>query len=197
MFIPVQTLLQGLRARWSEPHRRYHDTTHLQAMLAGMRHVELSSPGMVELAVWYHDAVYVPGSSSNERDSADLLLAECAGVFDEEAIRGAAVLVLATGSHAVPPGLAPSLAADCAAFLDLDLAVLGGSAIDYDRYARGVAEEYAPAVSPEAWRSGRAGFLRGALARPRLFLTDEAHEALGGRARDNLARELAALEAQP
>ena len=68
----------SLLRRWREPHRRYHDVTHLGEVL-GRRHAvrgERRSPtgtGGRALAVWFHDAVYaVDSPDTNEAESAAL-----------------------------------------------------------------------------------------------------------------------------
>ena len=58
---------------YSEKHRHYHNKCHIDAVL---KHLENSislagNPYEVELALWFHDAVYKPFSSSNELDSAN------------------------------------------------------------------------------------------------------------------------------
>jgi predicted metal-dependent HD superfamily phosphohydrolase len=83
--------------------------------------------------------------------------------------------------------------ADLALFLDCDLAILGASPEDYDRYERGIAEEYARVVDPESYRAGRARFLEAFLQKPRFFFTERFHRLFDARARENLARALEAL----
>ena len=58
---------------WARWPRAYHDTTHLHACLRHLQAVRphLADPHAVELALWYHDAIYWPWSSHNEERSAD------------------------------------------------------------------------------------------------------------------------------
>lgn len=193
MFAALDRCRAGLRARYAEPHRAYHGQAHVDAMLAGLPLLVLTGPAAAELAVWYHDAVYDPTARDNEERSAALLLADLHGLVDPAVLDAAAAMIRATSTHALPAGLGPDAAADCAAFLDLDLAVLGAPAARYDEYEAGIAAEYVPVHGAEAFRRGRAGFLRDMLARPRLFLTDAAHAALDAAARANLGRALGRL----
>jgi len=60
----------------------------------------------------------------------------------------------------------------------------------FDDYERGIAAEYVPVHGTDAYRAGRAAFLRTLLKRPRLFLTDRFDAALHAPARANIARAL-------
>ncbi len=197
MFAAAADRLSRLRARYAEPHRAYHAQAHVDALLAGLRALggAVSGPDAVELAIWYHDAVYDPAAADNEARSADLLRGEMAGLADPDLLRRAELMVRFTADHVLPPGLPPALAEDAALFLDLDMAVLGSDAAAFDAYERGIAAEYLPVRGPERFRAGRADFLRATLARPRLFHTERFHRLHDAAARENLRRALAALSA--
>jgi len=185
-----------LRARMAEPHRRYHGQAHVDALLAALDldRAAFRWPEAAELAIWFHDAVYRPGATDNERRSAALLRDALGGLAPTEVLDVAEAMILATERHRLPPDLPPGWAGDVAAFLDMDMAVLGADPPGYDRYARGVADEFVPVVGEAAYRTGRAGFLRRTLsADAPLFHTAPAREALDARARVNMRRELLGL----
>lgn len=190
-------ILADLRARLAEPHRVYHGQAHIDALLEAFRarRGTVRDPDAVELAIWFHDAVYRPGAPDNERRSAALLRALLDGAVPAPALAAAETMILATERHAVPDGLPAALAADVAVFLDMDMAILGAAPAAYDGYAAGVAREFVPFVGAAAYRRGRAAFLRGTLESGRpLFVTDRARAELEGPARSNMRRELAALD---
>lgn len=193
MFAAIADRLAGLRARLAEPGRAYHGQRHIDLLLALHAEIRdrLHAPDAVELAIWYHDAIYVPTSSQNEIASAALLRAELADLADPALIEAAAVLVLATRTHEVPQGIAPVLAADCAWFLDMDLAILGADAETFAWYDTAIRVEYA-AVPDAEWRARRPRVLGSFLARERLYLTDYFHARLDAAARANLRRAIAA-----
>ena len=62
---------QALVNAYLEPQRHYHNLSHLQDCLAWLPKVQhlLEKPAEVELALWFHDAVYQPRSKTNEIDS--------------------------------------------------------------------------------------------------------------------------------
>lgn len=195
MFSIMTELLEGLRSRYAEPHRAYHGQAHIDAMLAGLtkcRHL-LASPEAVELAIWFHDAVYDPAAQDNEARSAALMLAELTGRADAALLERAAHMIQATATHAVSPGLSPDLARDTALFLDLDLSVLGADPAAYDTYERGIAAEYGPVHGQARFLAGRLAFLEALLERPRFFVTDDAHDRLDAPARANIKRAIQSL----
>ena len=193
MFAAVARRVAALRARYAEPHRAYHTQSHIDAMLAGLAALggRVVCPAAVELAIWYHDAVYEPGAADNEARSAALLGAEMSGLADAGLLRRADALVRATADHQGPPGLAAEQAGDMALFLDLDMAVLAADAAGYDAYERGIAAEYVPVVGVERFRAGRAEFLREMLGRARLFQSEHFHCFSDAAARRNMRRALA------
>ncbi|HZM81033.1 MAG TPA: hypothetical protein VFC19_35365 [Candidatus Limnocylindrales bacterium] len=170
---------QELVARWSEPHRHYHNLDHLRACLD-----EIDDP-IIRLAVWGHDAIYDPRSRANEERSALLLthlLHRCRippRVRDE-----AARLVRLTKGHAVEPGDERGMA-----LADADLNVLTRPWPSYLSYVDAVRREYAH-VGDEQWRAGRAAILRGLLDLPAMF---HLHPGREEPARANINRELSQL----
>ena len=192
MFARLDACRAGLRARYAEPHRAYHGQAHIDAMLQGLSALgdAFERPAAVELAIWYHDAIYDPARHDNEARSADLLRAEVSGLADPALLDAAELMVRLTAGHTLPPDVHPAWRTDCALFLDLDLAVLGAPAAEYDAYEAGIAAEFVPVHGINAFRTGRAAFLRALLDRARLFHTDRFHAALDAPARVNLSRAL-------
>ena len=184
-------LLNQLVAAHSERHRHYHTLQHLRECLA---HFDAAAglalrPPEVEVALWFHDAVYDPQRTDNEERSADwaarsIAAAGCPGGVAERV----AALVRATQAHAA------SGDADTQLLLDIDLAILGASDERFAEYERQVRAEYAH-VPQDQFAAGRARVLSGFLARPRIYQTRPFHDALEQRARANLGRALAALPA--
>src|SRR5947208_5249742 len=63
-----------LVAAHTEPHRSYHTLEHLAEMfkVAGKLADAANDPMAVQLAIWFHDAVYDPRATDNEERSATL-----------------------------------------------------------------------------------------------------------------------------
>lgn len=183
---------RDLLTRWAEPQRRYHTTAHLEAVLDRIDELaaHADDPDAVRLAAWFHDAVYRPERSENEERSAALA---CRALREaglpEPLVHEVDRLVRLTVTHHPAPG-----DRNGEVLCDADLAVLGGPPAAYDAYAAAVRDEYS-FVPPDAFREGRAAILRQLLALPSLYRTPEAHARYDARARANMHRELAALEA--
>jgi predicted metal-dependent HD superfamily phosphohydrolase len=178
----------ALIAAWSAPHRRYHALGHLAALLDGLAvHRDLAERlAEVELGLWLHDAIQVPGRDDDEARSAALawrLLRD--GDASESVARRVADLVLATGPAR------PDHGPDGALLSDLDLSVLGADPERYEHYVAQVRAEYGW-VGERRWRAGRRRVLESLLERG-LYRTDRFRERLEEAARDNLRRELEAL----
>jgi predicted metal-dependent HD superfamily phosphohydrolase len=186
--LPLE-LEQELRARYAEPHRRYHTVEHLEEALAVA--ADLGASPAVELAIWFHDAIYDAAAAHGESEarSAQLAVEELAAIgADAAQVAEVERLVLLTAGHEVAPD-----DAEGAVLADADLAILGAAPERYARYAADVRAEYAH-VPDDAWRAGRSAVLRAFLDRPRLYRTDRLHAALDAAARRNLADELRSLE---
>ena len=194
MFSTLSARLAALRHRLAEPHRAYHAQSHIDAMLAAQQTLAatIANPAAMELATWYHDAIYDPAAHDNEARSEALLRAELEGLAAPAILEPAAAMIRATATHALPDDLPEPWRADTALFLDLDLAILAAPPAEYDAYEAGIAAEFIPVHGEAAYRAGRAAFLRSLLARPRLFLTDRFHAERDAPARANIRRALEA-----
>ncbi|AXB48532.1 hypothetical protein A4R43_15805 [Amycolatopsis albispora] len=184
-----------LAARYAQPHRRYHTTEHLEAVVRESREIgaelglDARDLALVALAACAHDVVYDANPGHDERHSADWAVSwlEAAGLAASDVLR-VEELVLTTLGHDAP---AEDLAAS--ALLDADLATLGASDAAYDEYSRSVRAEYA-AVSDADWVTGRAKVLASLLGRDPLYRTAAGRSRWEAAAKRNLARELAVLE---
>jgi predicted metal-dependent HD superfamily phosphohydrolase len=183
---------ERLLACWAEPHRRYHTTDHLVAVLDHIDVLEphAADPAVVRLAAWFHDAVYRPDRSENEERSAALAIRALpeAGLPPGPTAE-VARLVRLTVTHDPRPA-----DVNGEVLCDADLAVLAGPPGEYAGYAAAVRAEYG-FVPDDAFRAGRAAVLRELLALPALFRTPHGARHWEAAARHNLATELELLGA--
>ncbi len=186
-------MLVELRTSYANPARAYHHFGHVEEVLEHFATLELAEawrqPSEVYLAILFHDAIYIAGARDNEARSATLAREAIARHLADRPVDVDAVerLILLTAQHG---RLEPeTLDDDTRHFLDCDMAILGSAPAIYDHYEQAIALEYAGVPAP-AYRMGRAAFLTGLLARPRIFLSDRFHASHDGPARTNLRRAL-------
>ncbi len=191
----TQGLLDTLLAHYTEPHRHYHTEAHIEDVLAGIDWLRsagepVREPAEVELAAWFHDAIYEPGAADNESRSAQLAVEALgeSGIAPQRLTR-VSELVLATEHH-VPDG------PDAALLVDADLAVLGRDLDAYVVYARAIRAEYGH-VADDGYRQGRAAVLQTLLDRPLLYHTRAMSVSRTHRAQENMRAELRMLRATP
>lgn len=174
-----------LRRRLGGPDRRFHNLHHIHDCLHRFDEVApfLCDRDAVEVALWFHDAVYEPSDPENERRSAALFLADSAGanpVFR----RRVCGLVLATRHQG------PALTSDRRFIEDIDLA---GFAAPWDAFMHEgelLREEFG-AQPDDRYYSGQVAFLDRLKRRPWFFATEYFRERYESKAQQNLDRLLA------
>ncbi len=181
----------ALTTRYAEAHRHYHTAQHVAACLV---HLDTARalceyPDEVELALWFHDAIYDPHAKNNESQSAAWavrVMAECS--LGRPAQDRVQALIMATCHDAQP------LTPDAQVLVDIDLAILGADAARFEAYETQVRAEYhfVPGI---LFRRARRKILQGFLDRPSIYATPRFQTALEKKARENLARSLAELTA--
>jgi len=179
-----RSVSQALLAKYNEPHRKYHTLQHLSECLAAFEQVSRLAPhpAAVEVALWFHDAIYDVKRSDNEERSAQWANTELrAAGASTEAAELVSSLVLATRHTAIPATL------DEQVLVDIDLAILGASEQRFAEYERQIRDEYA-FVPGLIFRRKRRDILQSFLQRPHIYSTAYFHAALEQAARTNLRR---------
>ena len=174
-----------LRRAWGGSERRYHGLEHLADCL---RELDRATPEAgvadpVELALWYHDAVYEPRRGDNEERSAELLISHAVDLaIPQPTATRAAELVRAT-KHTGPGPAARHAAFDLVH--DVDMSILGSDVLRFMDYEYAVEEEYAsmPAL---AYELGRGRFLASLLAAPSIYRSSGFRERYEERARSQI-----------
>lgn len=182
-------LRDRLLAAWSEPQRRYHTVRHLGdciALFEAASHLA-EHPAEVEIALWFHDAVYDLKAKDNEARSA---------AWAEQAVSAAQVgsdvrarvheLIMAT-CHATQPRTD-----DGRLLVDIDLSILGAEPERFDEYEVQVRQEYAWVPGP-VFRRKRRELLQGFLARQHIYATQWFQQRFEATARSNLQRSVTRL----
>src|SRR5688500_1721464 len=186
---PEADLYDVIRACYAESHRSYHTIQHLEECFVNLdeaRHLA-DKVHEVELALWFHDAVYEVRGQDNEEQSASWArnAAIQQGVTRSVAER-VHRLVLATKHNAAPAS------PDAALLVDVDLAILGAVVERFDEYERQVRQEYSW-VPGFLFRRKRRELLEAFLARPQIYSTGHFRARYEVAARASLARSIERL----
>jgi predicted metal-dependent HD superfamily phosphohydrolase len=183
----VDQLFQELLARYREEYRFYHNLDHLRQVVGTAVILQRFAHDFtaVQLAAWFHDAVYDPRANDNEERSATYAVASLQAInLPENSVATVQRLILATKSHQAAPG-----DGDAHVLLDADLAILGSAPERYDAYSRAIRQEYAW-VPAEQYRYGRRQVLASFLQRDHIYHTPPMTAAYEQPARRNIEREL-------
>ncbi len=175
-------LFERLIAAYRAPHRSYHALQHLQECIAHFSEVPALAvrPGEVEIALWFHDAIYDPRSGDNELLSANLASEELSAAgAPRECQTHVHELIMATRHEAKPSE------ADQQLLVDIDLAILGASPARFNEYDNQVRLEYSW-VPGFLYRMKRREVLKGFLSREHIYCTEYFRERYEQQARANL-----------
>ncbi len=189
-----RTFVHAARLHYAQPHRGYHNAGHLDELIVLARKHVPDLDDAEQLAILFHDAVYVPGAArgENERLSTRLMAATVAALEREQAgiavsagdlVRAARIMEATT--HAEPP---PD---EAARVCDLDLWRLASPWEEFQRHSLGIRHEYLHlSGSEDAFWTARHAFYRSMLAKPRIFGTADFRARFEPAARANMERAL-------
>jgi predicted metal-dependent HD superfamily phosphohydrolase len=174
---------------YREAARAYHTLDHIRSLVELIEEysADIDNKSMLLFTAFYHDIVYIPGSSDNEKDSATIAVTRMKQLdVPDKIIQEANELILLTKSHA---DVSPSTTQDMLLFLDMDLSILGTSPDVYHRYRENVRMEF-KAFSDFLFRNGRRSFLKSQLERSVIFHTVQFRNRYEAQARINMLSEL-------
>jgi predicted metal-dependent HD superfamily phosphohydrolase len=176
-----------LRRLLDASFRRYHTLEHVHDCLRRLDKVAalLNDPDAVELALWFHDAVYEMDAGTNEQRSAELF-AKLAKGADPAFRRRVGALIMAT-RH-----LGGERDHDRRFMVDIDLAGFGAPWKEFMRNGALLREE-SPKKTDDQYHRGQFWFLQRLQRRRHFFATQYFRERYEAKARDNLRRLLADL----
>jgi predicted metal-dependent HD superfamily phosphohydrolase len=181
---------EALVAAYSEKHRYYHTCEHINAMLRHLDGVKevAENPAELELAIWFHDAIYKPYSKSNEKDSADWAKEFLESQnYDSNGIKRIYRMIMATLHDGV------SETRDEKLLVDIDLAILGSPSDVYEQFEVNVRKEY-QWVPSFIYRRKRTALLESFLNRDTIFNTPFFMEKYESTARKNIKRAILSLQ---
>jgi predicted metal-dependent HD superfamily phosphohydrolase len=182
-----KAFLEELVPSYDASSRMYHSLSHIKACLeVSDKHVPSEVKPWVDMAIFWHDLVYVPGRTDNEVKSAlefqrwgrrmDLKERFIADVMD----------MIPYTRHSAELG---GMHERYLFLVDVDLSILGENEAIFDEYEKGVRYEYS-FVPENVFRAGRAKVLIDFLKRPYIYETDVFRANYESMAQANITRSL-------
>ena len=180
-----------LDALYREPHRRYHTPAHVEHCLRSfdLAADRMGEPDAVEMALWFHDAVYEVPTEKNELRSAELFAARAGGRGEERFRSKVRRLIMAT-THSEPPATL-----DESFIVDIDLSSFGLPWEEFLRDSIAVREEF-PHVPGAEFYPRQRKFLESLVSRPAFCFTEFFRDRHEARARENIERIIARIDAR-
>jgi predicted metal-dependent HD superfamily phosphohydrolase len=185
----ASTIWARLIDQLNQPHRHYHDQTHIAHCLAeldGARN-RIGNPDAVELALWFHDAIYEPGARDNEARSAALFLDYAKDALAEPLAREISDAILATVHRKIPDK------GNARFVVDIDLSSFG---LPWPRFmadCHALRREQIDIADGEFYRN-KCKFLHSLIDRSSIFVTPYFRQRYEGAARINIQRYLDMVE---
>ncbi len=176
----------ALIAAYAEKHRYYHTFEHVRACLNHLdkTHDLARYPHEIELALWFHDAIYKSYSKDNELKSANWAVEFLKhNGIDEKMIDRVYQLVLVTlHGFEIKTG-------DEKLIVDCDLTILGTSLEIYNQFEINVRKEYR-LVPYFIYRKKRKEVLQMFLQQDSIYQLDYFRDKFEKQARKNLSRAI-------
>ena len=175
--------------KYSEPKRHYHTIDHLETIFTDLKEVKsnIIDWDTTLFALFYHDIIYKASGSNNEGESAKLAMQRLTGIgYPADKIAKCANMILATKLHEL------SEDSDTNYLMDADLAILGKSGEEYQKYAEQIREEYT-IYADFMYNSGRKKALQHFIQMSSIYKTEQFLKKYEKQARININSELEGL----
>lgn len=178
-----------LRQRYSETHRAYHTLHHIAESLQRLNETQALAynSATIELAIWFHDAIYDPRKGDNELRSAEWAQHELRTAGASIALQECITSLIMVTCHDGQPQTS-----DEELMSDIDLSILGAGAKRFDEYEQQVRQEYRH-VPTLQFRPARRRILNAFLEREQIYFTEWFRTRREAQARSNLQRSMTRL----
>lgn len=173
-----------LHGLYTAPYRRFHNLDHIRDCLHLLDEVAplLQDRDAVEVALWFHDAIYEIGTTTNERRSAEMFLAHSFGASFGFRHRVCSLIMATRHAYTVHGN-------DRSFMVDIDLAGFGAPWDVFMASGARLREESA-AISDAQYHAGQVFFLSRLRQRAHFFATEYFRDRYETVARENLHRLL-------
>jgi len=137
----------------------------------------------IELAIWFHDVIYVSGAADNEQRSAELFARRAAGSLPPEMIDQIEGYIMSTTHHEPPTDEGSKFV------VDIDLSGFGLPPELFRRDGDNIRKEF-DYMSEAEFICGQTKFLQKLLDRSNIYSTSFFHDRYEARARRNISETI-------
>ncbi len=187
-----ESVFAGLAEYYGDSKRYYHCGEHINQCLSKLDEVE-SQVGYfpsVEIAIWFHDAIYTAGDANNERNSMVWFKDQTRRHFSEQIIEEVCGLIMATQHKTPPQSELEKLT------VDVDLSSFSLPPDKFLADSRNIRHEFYN-MSDEQFIQSQNYFLQKLLDRPSLYSTGYFLTHYESRAQENIQLLLKKYENPP
>jgi len=171
--------------------RKYHTPVHVIGMFEWAEKHGIKLSKAQQLAIWFHDSIYVAVREDSEERSSLFMKALVGGLVSPEILSEAHRIIISTRYHLVDGMLViegKRISDSEKLVMDLDLSHFAREE-EVCLYAdQLVKEEFVPLVREEDYEKGRIDFFKALLARKSIYKTDLFKEQFEDKARENIEK---------
>jgi len=181
-------IFSQLATAYRETSRYYHTDQHVSECLKhfSLYREQAQHPAEIEVAIWFHDAIYDTTKPDNEEQSAEWARRYLIDAsVNSDTVSRIVEMIIATKTH-------QSETADSALMVDIDLGILGASTDAFEAYDAAIRKEFhwVPTVQ---YCLGRSQVLSSFLKRETVYQTKAMRHLYEAQARKNLSQKIEQL----
>jgi predicted metal-dependent HD superfamily phosphohydrolase len=184
------TIGKSLFSRMENRHLTYHNYAHVIDLLERAPNYNVTLTKVEELAIWFHDAVYIPRAKFQQNEISSAMFMRCSmeGLIDFQQIADAEKIILDTASHLV------EFDAFSPVVLDLDIASFSDPRDKYKEATQRLNKEFEN-VGVNNFLQGRVDFLKKLSSRKTIYRSKLFIDNYEEKARENIRLDLQELKA--
>jgi len=187
----AENVFAVLNQNYSLPDRHYHTFDHIKASLGHLDDVREQSnqPDALEMAVWFHDAIYDARAKDNELRSAELFVRVASKNVPKRFIDMVHDLIMVTVHPSEPKS------GDEKLMVDIDLSSFGLPWPQFIALGELARKEF-PHLSDREFHRNELEFFEMLGNRPQFYFSEFFRARYEAQARDNLERKIADLRSR-
>jgi predicted metal-dependent HD superfamily phosphohydrolase len=200
-----KSIAYALWARMTDMQLHYHTPIHVLSMFQFHKKILDEGAGDTydltpseQLAIWFHDSVYVPGAGEGENEHNSVLFMNAMMqpfIKDKDILARAGELIGETAYHMTNMEEAQGDDIAWAVILDLDLCTFSFEYEDFSQISDLVGKEYDGIYTEEEYKAGRKKFLESMLAKGFIYRTPFFRQRFEEKAKENLTKAINLLSA--